>query len=463
MNQKILIVDDEQNLLDSLKRQLRKDFQIETALGPEEGLKAIPSQGPFAVIVSDLRMPVMDGIEFLYRAEKIAPESVRVILTGNADLQNAIQAVNKGNIYRFLTKPCSTKILTSVLNQGVEQYRLVTTEKELQEKNKRLVELTGKQNEELKELNKDLEKKVLERTRELDEKNESLKKVNDELQRSVMDSVRLLSSLVGSLSPKLGMHMKNVADFSKKIAEALALEKDQVESIEIAAMIHDIGLIGVSQILWQKDEKEMKSSEFEGYCYHPVIASICLESVKSLEEVQQIVLHHHEHFDGGGYPAGLKGREIPLGSRIIGVAGDYCRVIMNWSENQSTFRQKAGIIIGKKAENFSFSSVQEYMNRIKELFLLSRSGTYYDPEIVDHFLTLQSLCKYKDVGQERNMTPIHYKKLDVGMELAMELYTHDGRFVLRSGSVLNHSLLEGVKRLAEGKAIPESIYVIKKS
>ena len=103
-------------------------------MGPREGLKILSRKGPFAVILSDLRMPVMDGIQFLSETKTITPDSVRIILTGNADLQNAIEAVNKGNIYRFLTKPCPGHLLRAVLEQAVEQYRLVTAEKELLEK-----------------------------------------------------------------------------------------------------------------------------------------------------------------------------------------------------------------------------------------------------------------------------------------------------------------------------------------
>jgi DNA-binding NtrC family response regulator len=124
MNRNILVVDDDRNLLHSLVRGLRKNFLIEAALGPQEGLKILSEKGPFAVIVSDLRMPVMDGIQFLSKAKTITPDSVRIILTGNADLQNAIEAVNKGNIYRFLTKPCPSHLLSAVLEQAIEQYRL---------------------------------------------------------------------------------------------------------------------------------------------------------------------------------------------------------------------------------------------------------------------------------------------------------------------------------------------------
>ncbi|MFA5180112.1 MAG: HD domain-containing phosphohydrolase [Syntrophales bacterium] len=132
--EKILLVDDEQSILAGFQRQLRKKYHIETATSGHEGLKKIADSGPFAVIVSDMRMPVMDGITFLMEVRQTAPESVRMMLTGNADQQTAIDAINRGAIFRFLTKPCSHEHLTGAIDAGIEQYRLITAEKELLEK-----------------------------------------------------------------------------------------------------------------------------------------------------------------------------------------------------------------------------------------------------------------------------------------------------------------------------------------
>lgn len=132
--EKILLVDDEQSVLDGFQRQLRRKYSVETAISGEAGLKKISEGGPFAVIISDMRMPVMDGIAFLMEAHKKAPESVRLMLTGNADQQTAIAAINRGAIFRFLTKPCSPENLTEAIDAGIRQYKLITAEKELLEK-----------------------------------------------------------------------------------------------------------------------------------------------------------------------------------------------------------------------------------------------------------------------------------------------------------------------------------------
>ena len=138
MADKILLVDDDPNLLSALQRQLRKRFDLTTAQGGEEALAAVRAAAerrePFAVVLSDMRMPGMDGIEVLKQVKDIAPETVRMMLTGNADQQTAIAAINEGSILRFYTKPCPAEQLVAGLAAGVEQYRLVTAERDLFEK-----------------------------------------------------------------------------------------------------------------------------------------------------------------------------------------------------------------------------------------------------------------------------------------------------------------------------------------
>jgi response regulator RpfG family c-di-GMP phosphodiesterase len=134
VNQAVLFVDDEQNLLDGIRRQLRRQFEVDTALGPEEGLATLRAGAQYAVIVSDMRMPGMNGIEFLNQVRRIAPDTVRMMLTGNSDQQTATDAVNKGRIFRFMNKPCSQELLVESLEAGLRQHELILAEKELLEK-----------------------------------------------------------------------------------------------------------------------------------------------------------------------------------------------------------------------------------------------------------------------------------------------------------------------------------------
>src|SRR5262249_48798168 len=133
MQEKILFVDDEPVLLQGYQRLLRKDFRVFIAVGGGSGLAALKQEGPFGVVVSDMRMPDMDGIEFLAKARNLVPDTVRIMLTGAADLEMAVQAVNEGNIFRFLSKPANRDTLVKTLMDSLDQYRLVRAEKELLE------------------------------------------------------------------------------------------------------------------------------------------------------------------------------------------------------------------------------------------------------------------------------------------------------------------------------------------
>lgn len=131
LNNKIIFVDDEENILKGLKFNFHRMFCVSTALSGEEALTIMEEQGPFSVVVSDMRMPGMDGITFLMKVKEKYPDTVRVMLTGNADLETAMNAVNEGNIFRFLTKPCNNEKMQQVLNDSIRQHDLIQAEKAL--------------------------------------------------------------------------------------------------------------------------------------------------------------------------------------------------------------------------------------------------------------------------------------------------------------------------------------------
>ena len=121
MADKILFVDDEPAVLDGYRRSLYKEFRIETATCGSDALDLVANSGPYAVVVSDMRMPGMDGVRFLSQVRSVSPDSVRVILTGYADFQSAMNAVNEGAVFRFLTKPCEFLALKSALTGCLER------------------------------------------------------------------------------------------------------------------------------------------------------------------------------------------------------------------------------------------------------------------------------------------------------------------------------------------------------
>lgn len=275
MTQKILFVDDDQRILDSLKRQLRNRFVVDTALGPREGLSAIIHNGPYAVIVSDLRMPEMDGIHFLADAGRVAPDSIRIMLTGNADLKAAIQAVNKGNIFGFLTKPCETGMLVQLLEKGMEQYRLVTAEKEL-------------------------------------------------LEKTLKGSINMLTGLLSMLSPETFGRSSRIREYALELAQAMNLA--DIWKIETAAMLSQIGCIALPESLLQKHREgaSLTDEERRWYESHPRIASDLLSNIPRMEDVAMSILYQAKRYDGSGFPEDATQRQdIPLGARILKVVLDF--------------------------------------------------------------------------------------------------------------------------------------------
>ena len=133
MAEKILLVDDDRNILEGYRRSLSREFQLETAEGSQEGLSMATHKGPYAVVIADMRMPGMDGVQLLSRIKALAPDTIRVMLTGNTDTETAINAINEGSIFRFLNKPCSREVMAKTITAALVQYQLVTAEKQLLE------------------------------------------------------------------------------------------------------------------------------------------------------------------------------------------------------------------------------------------------------------------------------------------------------------------------------------------
>jgi len=275
VNPKVLCVDDEPNVLAAFQRQLRREFALDTAEGGAAGLKALAASGPYAVVVSDLRMPGMDGIEFLSRVRQAAPDTVRIMLTGNADLSTAIDAVNEGAIFRFLTKPCPMDTLVTTIRAGAAQYRLVTAERELLEKT-----LTG--------------------------------------------SIKVLTDVLSLANPAAFGRAARVRRIVYSVAEAMGLADAWLYGI--AAMLSQVGCVSLPEVILHKlnSGQPMDAEEQRLFEEHPGIGSELLANIPRLEPVAKIVAYQEKNYDGTGVPADdVKGDEIPLGARVLHAALHY--------------------------------------------------------------------------------------------------------------------------------------------
>lgn len=263
--EKILLVDDDPNLLAGMNRQLRGKYNVTTALGGAEGLQMMAEQGPYSVVISDMRMPEMNGIQFLTRASEIAPDTVRMMLTGNADLETAMHALNEGNIFRFLVKPCHRSTLEWTLEDGIRQYRLVRAEKEL-------------------------------------------------LEKTLKGSVKVLTNILELVNPLAFSRTSRLRFYVREIVKQLKLSDSW--QFELAAMLSQIGCVSVPPDTLSRlfAGADLPASEVAMYRQHPELGAELLAHIPRLGIVSRIVggqmLSLKDH--------GISSHELPKDQGILG-------------------------------------------------------------------------------------------------------------------------------------------------
>ena len=275
MASRILCVDDDPNILEGYKRQLRKEFEVDTAVGPEQGLRMVTEQGPFAVVVSDLQMPGMNGIEFLAQVRAHEPDTVRMLLTGNAELQATIDAINQGQIFRFLTKPCTSEVLAHALEAGLAQHRLITAEREL-------------------------------------------------LEETLSGSIGVLSEVLALVNPEAFGRSSRITRYAESIA--VHLHVSELWSIKTAAMLSQIGCVILPEPVLKKVYRGevLTGEESQLFNQHPFVAYDLIAKIPRMKRVAEIIKFQDKYYDGYGVPGDTKeGNNIPLEARILKVALDF--------------------------------------------------------------------------------------------------------------------------------------------
>jgi len=312
VTERIAFVDDEELVLGTLSHIFEKEpYEVFTFDTPSRAIMAMEHQ-PFSVVVSDQMMPEMDGTVFLAQVRERWPTTVRILMTGYAETETVIRAINQGSVFRFVSKPWEIRELRQIVKDAVHQYRLVNEHREL-------TRLTEEQNRKLVELNQDLEKRVQHRTRQLRKNEEELKKTLAQLRRSLEATIQALALTAEARDPYTAGHQRRVADLSRAIAQKMGLPQDQVDGVRMAGSIHDLGKIYVPSEILNKPGK-IRATEFELVKSHPEVGYEILKTITFPWPVAEIELQHHERMDGSGYPKGLKGDEILLDARIVAVA-----------------------------------------------------------------------------------------------------------------------------------------------
>lgn len=445
---RLLFVDDEESITKALYRVFRREgYETHSALSGQEGLALLKEAGKsFSLIISDQRMPGMTGAQFLEKAKKIFPDAMRILLTGYSDVDAIVDAVNKGEIHRYFTKPWNDDDLLIQIRHALEQY-------ELKVENRRLIALTRRKNMELRELNELLEEKVAERSREIIEKNTKLARLNKDLESSFYDTVRAFGSLVEMHHPVLAGHGRRVSILSRMIAQLLDLSENEATHIEIAALLHDIGKLGFPKKLLEYNENKWSPQEKELFRKHPNMGQETVQFINKLDHIGIMIRCHHEQYNGHGYPGQLAEEEIPLGSRIIAVADVYDKIFnLNVEIDKSMKEIKEEI--SKTQDDLTDDEVLE---KTAIHHLEHNAFTRYDPEIVKVFL---SLIKTRG-GLYKGEKELSIEHLKEGMVLSRPLYSSSGRFLLSASTIIADNYLSKLNALHMRDPINDVIYVIR--
>lgn len=406
----VLCVDDEPNILSALRRLFRPaGYRVLVADSGAAGLAVLENES-VDLVISDMRMPAMDGAQFLERVRERWPDTIRLLLTGYSDVGSILAAINRGEIYRYITKPWDDNDILLVVRHALER-RSLGREKD------RLEALTRHQNEELKALNESLEAKVATRTGELKASHDSVVAANDKLKSNFITTIKIFSSMIEMRGGNLAGHSRRVADLARRIAIKMGQEPKQTQEVFIAALLHDIGKIGFSDELLAMAVNTMAGDHLGTFRKHPLRAEQLLMPLEDLRGVAAILHSHMERFDGAGFPDGASGTAIPIGARILALASDY--------DNLQIGALMQRRVLVEDAKKIVYDS----------------GGKRYDPAVVAAFRALMD----GDPVELPGGLAVRSSQLVPGMVLARDLVTRDGLMLLSADHVLDLRLIRQVQ------------------
>lgn len=396
----ILIVDDEPVVLSALKETLeREKFQVVACSSPIKAL-SILEERDFAVIISDQRMPEMLGLDFLIESRRLRPHASRVLITAVLALPTIVDAINKGEIYRFVAKPWLREELLATVRNAIHRHDLITHNEQLQAQTQQL-------NAQLITANTELERKLA----DLERQRQQLDAANAELNTRLESSLELCRRILTAYDPVLGGQAKALVEFTSRMAGTEHFTAEERHALNSAAWLCDLGLIGVSRELlrtFRANPGQLTERERATLHHHPIYSQTLAALVDARPDVGEAIRAHHEHFDGSGYPDGLAGKSIPWVARCLAVAVGY---VESGLPKQAAIDQ-----------------------------LLAKSGTHYDPEAVRLFLKISNL-----VHLPRQVREIMLDELEAGMVLATGIYSPHGLLLIGEGQALGPATIAKIR------------------
>ena len=409
----LLAVDDEPNILAALRRVFRATgWRILTAGNANEALALLAAQ-PVDAVLSDMRMPGMDGAQLLEQVSHRWPHTARLLLTGQADLASTIAAINHGRLHRYIAKPWNDDELVLTLRQVAERQRLEADKQALER-------LTRQQNDVLTAVNAGLEASVAQRT-------EELAAANDRLKRNYLTSIKSFTALIELRGKAQVGHARLVANLAQRIAQEMAVDADTGRNLPIAALLHDIGHIGLSDAVLARPLGRLSPQDLKRYRLHPVLGEQALLASDDMQGVAPLIRAHHERWDGQGFPDGLRGTAIPLGARILAVADAF--------EDLRSGRMD-GRALGPPEACHA---------------VLAGRGSQFDPSVVDTFVSLSSAEPAKPAEPTLRLSSAD---LRAGHILAQDFVSPEGVLLLSAGHRLNEELIGRIDAFARRRGLP---------
>ena len=411
----VLFVDDEPNILRAIKRAL---FTMDiTLLLADSGAKALElmSNHEVHVVISDMKMPQMSGAELLEQVAINYPDTFRVVLTGYADIESTIKAVNQGKIHRYLQKPWDNQELISVVEEGLERVKLKA-------ENTRLQKLTRLQNRKLRDVNASLEQVVQKRTRQIKAALNKIEKHNIAMEQVLFNVI--------SINPNInGKFAIEVSELASKLARIARLEKDEIKQVRYAGLICELGLLGLETEDFKAPFSKLKYQQQQNYLSQTKQAALILAPAHELHQVSDIIEFQFEHYNGSGLYNKVA-KEIPAGARILAIARDYWRLVTG---------RMSGV---------------EMSPRDAKLEMKKHRNTRYDGEFLDLLLEAEDVTTSKLLS-----TSLKATQLKAGMVLAQNLYNDSHILILPEGHVFSDATIQKLVHFEEERGKAFSIQI----
>ncbi len=415
---RILCVDDERAVLQALKRVFRgKNYQVDLSTSASEALELV-AMNDYDVVISDMRMPKMDGAEFLHAASVFSPATQRILLTGYSQHAATERAINNGKISAFVNKPWDNSALLQVVDQALLCKRLTDQDRHNQANLKR-------NNRVLFDKNVLLRKEAEVAQQELDQSLHLTDVVQEDLTASFNASVSLFSNIINQrLGCQFQQH-ETISELSFLLGQKLGLGKACCQDLRMAGKLFSLGKVNFTEHMLRQPPENLSSTELAHYYNHPALGAELLAPLKSLQGVAAIIHGYCESYDGSGFPRGLEGTAIPLSSRILTATIEFQRL---WDATPA----------------------------LRSKNLLGMSGKQLDPLIVELLLT-EDWSNINDATSTE--TKIRIADLKPYMNISRNVYGDDGKLLLAKGTTVDPAYLQHTQDLSEDPSTAVAVFV----